>query len=136
MSFIPMNTSGGGTETTYTDGSEWSYTSNCTYLYGGLYKTGRIVQIVLGIKVNVAGDTTSNPPLLQINKIPYTPSSDASSSAFRFTAHGPWKSYNKEIQGYLQRNTDLTQNGLRISLCNPNIAANDELKINFTFICD
>lgn len=122
----------GGTE--YIDGSQWSYTSNCTFLYGGAYKIGRMVQIVLRVKVNVAG-ASSNPPLIQINDIPFIPAQDTGANLFRFWATGEWKTYGKEVSGYIQGNSDLSQNGLRISLCNPNIVANDELSINFSFIC-
>jgi hypothetical protein len=124
----------GGAETTYIDGSTWAYTSNCTYQSGGLYKLGRIVIVGLRLKVNVAGSTT-NPPLIQINKVPYIPAQDASSSVFRFWAVGAWGTYGKEVAGYVQPNSDINQNGLRLSLCNPNIAVNDELNINVTYVC-
>lgn len=133
MSYIPM-ICGGGTETTYVDGSTWSYTSNCTYQNGGLYKTGRIAQIVLKLKVNVAG-TTSNPPLIRIDNIPCIPDDSTGIYPWYFMACGTWKTYGKEVQGYMQGNSDLSQNGLRISLCNPNIAVDDELRINVVFIC-
>ena len=131
MAYIPM-ICGGGTETTYTDGSTWSY-SNCTYEWGGCYKTGRIVQITLRVKTTVAG-SASNPPLIQINKVPYRPDQSTGQNAFRFLAMSSWQKSGKETPGYVQDNATISQNGLRISLANPNIAVGDLLDINFIYI--
>lgn len=133
MVYAPMiNESGGGTETTYTDGSTWSY-SNASYEWGGCYKTGRIVQVTLRIKSLVAG-SASNPPLIQINNLPYRPDQTTGQNAFRFTTMPIWQKYNKETPGYVQDNATLSQNGLRISVANPNIAVDDLLDINFSYI--
>lgn len=130
MSYGPMSKGGSGIE--YTDGSTFIY-RNCTYDSGGVYRQGNIVTVALAIATTVSGDSSSNPPLIQVNNIPYVP---REIDNFCFRANGPWKSHGKDCDGYIQRNLDLSQNGLRLSVANPNITTGTKLKICFTFVCE
>ena len=93
-----------------------------------------MVTVALSVVTTVSGDSSSNPPLIQINNIPYIPRGEVVSN-FCFKANGPWKSHGKDCDGYIQRNIDLSQNGLRLSLANPNITTGTKLSICFTFVC-
>lgn len=122
----------GGIE--YKPGSDWNY-SNCNYESGGAYRQGNMVTVALAVVTTVSGDSSSNPPLIQINNFPYIPRNEVIQN-FCFRANGPWKSHGKDCDGYIQRNADLSQNGLRLSLANPNITIGTLLRFCFTFVCE